>query len=328
MSIGEQLKKARLEKNLSLEAVSEELKISTKILDAIESDQAPDGPPPAILKGFIRSYAKFLKVDDLEPVTVVVQDPLKTSPLSESVKSVPVSPKTNKTKVDAELLEPETEASPGSWIKWAVAGTSLVLVAVGVRTFQKYQSEMYRGGNKITSEVAVSTLSQGPVSIVPVTDMEAISDEQNLPATEMTVSQEPVQAESEAATTPSPTPNEVPPAVEAQAAIAEQKPQPQVATTTTTLPEPQSPSPAVTEDSKVIKEVIVEARKSVTLTIQSAVKGTVERVLEPNRFYLFREQGPFQLRANDGSSLRVIVNGRILHSPSASAAPLRLEIKE
>ncbi len=60
---GELLKKAREDKRLSLHEVALFLKINSRVLQAIEDGDASHLPARTFLRGFIQSYAKFLKLD-------------------------------------------------------------------------------------------------------------------------------------------------------------------------------------------------------------------------------------------------------------------------
>lgn len=64
-SVGEKLKKIRLEKGLSLEEVHKKTKIHKDILKAIEEDTVVN-VSPIYLKGFLKIYCKFLGVDPSE----------------------------------------------------------------------------------------------------------------------------------------------------------------------------------------------------------------------------------------------------------------------
>jgi len=57
------LKKMRQEKGWSLEKVSDETKILLSILKNLENDEYENLPPPVYLKGMIKEYANFLKLD-------------------------------------------------------------------------------------------------------------------------------------------------------------------------------------------------------------------------------------------------------------------------
>lgn len=60
---GEILKKAREEKGLSLNEVGLALKISSKVLKAIEEGDDANLPAKTFLRGFVKSYASYLRLD-------------------------------------------------------------------------------------------------------------------------------------------------------------------------------------------------------------------------------------------------------------------------
>ena len=62
-SVGEKLKKARLEKNLSLDEVYKQTKIHPRVLEALEQDRAHNFLGFLYVKGFLRNYALFLGLD-------------------------------------------------------------------------------------------------------------------------------------------------------------------------------------------------------------------------------------------------------------------------
>ncbi len=74
---GELLRKAREEKGLSVHEVSMFLKINTRILQAIEEGNQANLPAKTFLRGFVQSYAKFLKIDVQEVLQVFTEE---TSP--------------------------------------------------------------------------------------------------------------------------------------------------------------------------------------------------------------------------------------------------------
>lgn len=64
--VGEILRRTRLKRNLQLEEVSNELKISTRLLQAIENDQYDKLPGGVFAKSFVRQYARLLGLDEEE----------------------------------------------------------------------------------------------------------------------------------------------------------------------------------------------------------------------------------------------------------------------
>src|ERR1039457_2768502 len=65
-SVGETLRRERLRKDLGLEQISRETKISARLLDAIEKDQFELLPGGVFAKSFVRQYARFLGLDEEE----------------------------------------------------------------------------------------------------------------------------------------------------------------------------------------------------------------------------------------------------------------------
>ena len=55
-------KQARSEKNLSIDDISRELRLDKKIIAALESEDYTQLPAPAFVYGYIRNYARFLKI--------------------------------------------------------------------------------------------------------------------------------------------------------------------------------------------------------------------------------------------------------------------------
>lgn len=65
---GSQLAAARAQMGLSLQQVADQLKLSQRQILALENNQFEDLPKMVIVRGFVRSYAKLLKLD---PVAIV-----------------------------------------------------------------------------------------------------------------------------------------------------------------------------------------------------------------------------------------------------------------
>jgi len=66
LTIGEKLKDAREEKHLTLKEIQENIKIRTRYLEALESDQFDVIPGEAYIRAFIKGYANFLDLNYLE----------------------------------------------------------------------------------------------------------------------------------------------------------------------------------------------------------------------------------------------------------------------
>lgn len=69
-TIGEILKKVRLENNLEYEEIERKLRIRKKFLIALEDNSWSDLPAPTYIKGFIRNYSSFLGLNPEEMVAI------------------------------------------------------------------------------------------------------------------------------------------------------------------------------------------------------------------------------------------------------------------
>lgn len=84
---GDMLKKARQEKGLSLHEIGLSLKINSKVLKAIE-DGDPEGlPAKTFLRGFVQSYAQYLRLNNDEIMALFTEEMGSTRP-SPLVKSL------------------------------------------------------------------------------------------------------------------------------------------------------------------------------------------------------------------------------------------------
>ncbi len=61
--IGDALRSARERRNLSIDEVARETRISPRFLEALEAEQFDELPAPVYVRGFLRSYASFLKLE-------------------------------------------------------------------------------------------------------------------------------------------------------------------------------------------------------------------------------------------------------------------------
>jgi cytoskeletal protein RodZ len=67
--LGEYLKQKRMEKNFTLEKLSQKTKISVNILKSLEANDFENLPSAAYIKGFVQSYVKVLGLPQTEAIT-------------------------------------------------------------------------------------------------------------------------------------------------------------------------------------------------------------------------------------------------------------------
>ena len=90
--IGEHLKNVRVKKNYKLSYIAQELNISNEVLSLIEDDNFPDYLDSVFLIGHIRSYAKFLDLNEKEiidffKIQISYNNIDKTKEISKPIKS-------------------------------------------------------------------------------------------------------------------------------------------------------------------------------------------------------------------------------------------------
>jgi cytoskeleton protein RodZ len=90
-SIGETLRRERLRKELSLEQISRETKISARLLDAIENEQFDQLPGGVFAKSFVRQYARTLGLDE-EELSAEVQKLIQPQPDVPAFAALPPEP--------------------------------------------------------------------------------------------------------------------------------------------------------------------------------------------------------------------------------------------
>lgn len=91
-SVGETLRRERLRRNLALDQISRELKISAKMLEAIEAEEFDRLPGTIFAKNFVRQYAHMLGLDEEEMAAEVqraLQPPAEIPHLAEGGKPAP-----------------------------------------------------------------------------------------------------------------------------------------------------------------------------------------------------------------------------------------------
>ncbi len=72
--IGESLTNARLRRGLSIEQVAGDTRIAARFIEALESEDFGALPAPVYVRGFLRSYASFLRIDPASLLSQLPED--------------------------------------------------------------------------------------------------------------------------------------------------------------------------------------------------------------------------------------------------------------
>lgn len=343
--LGDLLRSEREKRELSLHEIGMSLKINPKILKAIEEGDQQNFPSKTFLRGFVKSYAQYLRLDPNEILQMFHEEYGSTRP--EEPLKPPAQPQTSAPtpahphpapKYETSLKRPEDAALPvtsnNRIYTILVAILLLTLIAFVAKMMDKYQKESEVSIVPIVDEVTTTTLA--PVS-GDETVAAPISGEASAEAA-AEVSAE--QTEAAPVTTTTVTTTTLKPAAPTSTTTMTVTTTTVKSTTTTTLrPTTTTTLKAVapvvttttssTTTSTAIKgvntEVIIEALNRVTIRFTLTGGQNWETIeLNPDQVHTFRSRSGIQLEVSDGGAVNVIVNGRDRGVPGTIGKPMKL----
>jgi cytoskeleton protein RodZ len=312
---GEILKKAREQKGLSINEIALSLKIGSKILKAIEDGDDSQLPAKTFLRGFVQSYASFLRLD-VNEVLQIFQDEMGTT----KPKPLIQMPEQDATLESFEKKNNENSASHGPTPAHQKSFKSLTktnnnsktltfsflgLLLVGLIVFTKKMIDKYQKEGAV-SEVEVMT----PLANPPTETAAEVIPNPSPAATAMS--------------TPlaTPTPFNTPPPTATPKPSA--TPTPESTPVPTPAPSPSiSPSPSATPSGKPV-EVLIEALDNVEITYITNDGKTEKITLRAEQVHTFKSKSGFKLNISNGGAINVIVNGKDLGIPGNLGKPVKL----
>lgn len=329
--VGQRLKEERERRHLSLHEIGMSLKINPKILSAIEEGDMAQLPAKTFLRGFVRSYAQYLRlnVDEIvdlfheemgstrppQPTASVEETPTEIKPVSVPKAAAPKVEKNQKVADE----NPFVRSTRGNRAVLITVSLVLVILIVGVaRLVEKYQKERQVPDLLAATATTSSTTTEPLLSA----DSVATSDDATIfPGTMGTSSMSTVassttlvSATSSSTTLVTHTPTPKPTTTLAKTPTTTiAKP-----TTTTTIKPTPTPKPTTTTMVSTTvpaltgkpTEVIVEAlnKISVTYTLGGDDPKTLE--LAADQIHTFKSKTKVTLEISDGGSVNIVVNGQ------------------
>jgi cytoskeleton protein RodZ len=349
-NIWETLRTSRERLGLSINDVSVATKINPRILKALEAGERDGLPPKSFTRGFIRSYAAYLKID-AQPILDAYSTEVGVPSEKINDESAGRNASTGYSNDnDAPAMEvPVSAGAKESQTRKAFAGTNsttaskaaliggifvLIGVVVGVKNVvDKYAQERVIEPTTISTETAVTATApatdvEAPAAeaAVPKIEESATTKEENI-APAITTTPEPATAAATA--TPiepaktEPTKVEVakiePPKVEAPkvevtkaepAKVEAQKAEPPKADAP--KPEVAKKEPVKAEAPKVgtPQEVILEALDKVEINIRIDGESSKKLTLNPESVHTIKAKSSIEIEVSDGGMVNVIHNGR------------------
>ena len=169
--LGALLKSKRTEKNIAIGEVAERLKFSAKQIESLESGDYKGLPEPIFVKGFIKTYARFLGLDT-DQITALLNEAFPSQVTA--IASAPISESQNG-------LNFQDQKKSKSFPKWLPLLVVAAAVVGAVYLWQSKSSEQTRQQEKSTLEVGDVAQPQLATDNVQVVPMNASAASANTP---------------------------------------------------------------------------------------------------------------------------------------------------
>ncbi|MEO8595688.1 MAG: RodZ domain-containing protein [Candidatus Solibacter sp.] len=320
--VGEMLRRERLKRNLDLEEISRELKISARFLQAIENDQYEKLPGGVFAKSFVRQYARLLGLDE-EQIAGQVQQSIAPVP---EISQLPERPKpAGFAPIEVPKVDDEWQTVGDRSFRWSGWLSAVVFVAVMLVCSVIYT--WFQHPN--TSWLPHFSSSNPPQQTAPAQS----SAVQSAPATPQPVQPEPAPVATQPAPEPAGTQPQLPPAgspvvsLPAPGQIAEAKPPspkseprppdtpPSDAKPLDAKPldrkTPESPASAVPPGSGAVR-VAITADEAVWVLARADGKYAFSATLDPHSTRTVEAAREVTLRLGNAGGVSISLNGKPL----------------
>jgi cytoskeleton protein RodZ len=354
--LGELLKSEREKRGLSLHEIGMSLKINPKILKAIEDGDQANLPAKTFLRGFVKTYAQYLRLDVNQALEMFQEEygatraetPTPTqqaTPQASSGQGVP--------RYESSLRRPDDAALPVASNNrlYTILITVVLVFLIGfvVKMMDKYQKESRDNKADVTAETGVTTTTTtmpvgegGPVAAPSGVVVETTSTTTSLPsdagsaagvtAPTTTLHSGAALPVTTTSTTTSTTLKPVVTTTTVKAIVPTTTLKAAATTTTTTTVRPSvttttlaAGATTTTTLKGAMTEVIIEALNRITIRFSLNGGQKWESLeLNPDQVHTFRSRAAVQLEISDGGAVNVIVNGRDRGVPGTIGKPLKL----
>jgi cytoskeleton protein RodZ len=354
---GEILKAAREEKGLSLNEVALSLKISSKVLKAIEEGDESQLPAKTFLRGFVKSYATLLRLDADKILESFYEEMGSTRPQpyirpsTTPEKDMVIESKPESSEAAEATVTPIRKAAPAQTAPndysplnkknntKTIVAIVLLCVLAGLIIFTKKMIDKYSKEAEVPSSQIAQTMEgatavdgEAPTLTEPMTSqsptpgsspLESITKSET-PKTEP-ISKSTPMASPSATETPKASPS--PSAAHSPAPTATPSASP-TATASATAAASASPSPTVSPTPKDEKpkpvELIVEALDTVEIEYSSP-NGKPQKIkLSAEQVHTFKSKSGLKINFSNGGAVNLIMNGKELGIPGDLGKPIKL----
>ncbi len=327
---GQILKENRERKGITLNEVALATKINVKILTAIEEGETDRLPTKTFLRGFVRSYTRYLGLDEEAILSSFYEEMGSTKPqLNVSDPDAPDSAHGERPAgggVAARAIDP---SATGAGVKIGAVAGILALVALIVvfkKKMDSYQNEAVIPD--IPTEIQTVNRDNGsPLAPIPDLIPSPTPDPALAAVSAPTPSPSPSPSSTAAPpSSPGPSPTVAPSPSPSPTPVAAPSPPPtatpMASPAATPSPSP-SPSPPLTGR---VQEVIIEALDNVD--VEAVIDGEAPRKLRlaTDQVHTFKAKRKVILKFSDGGTVNLIVNGNDRGVPGDLGKPARVEL--
>jgi cytoskeleton protein RodZ len=296
-AIGETLRSERVRRNLELQQISQELKISSRFLDAIEREAFDELPGAVFVKSFVRQYARRLGLDedDLAAEAQRIMEPAGEESPAWNQPMPPVE------KVRVPPMRAWGSVGDGGRFPWSSSLPALGLVVAAMLLCSFVYAWWQRERRSAPVPAAQSTASARPAqpsAALPVPAAPATLDANPAPTAPTGASAEAQPAPPTAAGGPSP----MPPA---------DAPSAEVSAPTAAPPAERQPSAAKTAPAaKGPVHVQITALTPTWVRARTDGKYAFSGTLDPNQTRSVEAQENVELLVGDAAGVSVALNGK------------------
>ena len=300
---GELLKSERIKLKLSQQDIAFALKLSPRTINAIEEGDLDGLPAKTFVRGFVKSYAEMLKLDPVMVLSQFQEEVGSTRPITKVV-AVPSENAKAKTYNFQETTSQQNMASVTPSLKTNLNKNTLKLVALitfavivigGInQVINKYQKEV--SAKTEVPKLTVETLTQEAQATQEI----AADTKQTEVVVALPAPINSITAPVNSVTTPAV--ETIPVAVAVTAAKT-----PEVVTSTKSI------------------ELVIEANKDTVISYSIGKDDNFKTLeLKKNTFQIIKSKNGLHIKADEGNSISITVNGINKGLASSDAKPVKL----
>jgi len=322
---GELLKTERIRQNLTVQDIAQALKLSSKIINALESGETEVLPAKTFIRGFVKSYAQYLKLDTTQVMNQFQEEMGSTHPLPKTPPPHQTGTEAlaeEKAKQDHRLASEVTkslnkDSSRKSFVYIGIATALIIIIVVINKIVDRYEKETILDKKQI-SQIEPMQASQPAAAAAinnPSSTIDKLPDGSNTaqPPTETNINTE------SSVETNKLDSNEPKPSTEkATAEVNTNKPtsKPTISLAPEEGFEPSSGKPI---------ELIIEAKKDVEISYAKGNSKVFSKLkMTSKQIQVIRSATGLHLKTEDGGAIHLMVNGIDKGQAGSTNKPVKL----